>query len=127
VRDESISGERRAAGDRAAEPLVGDEREASCRKVGESRFRPDRQAPHAHELEAQERSHAHGDRARVRSARRASVVVLYAVLAVLVGLLAEWLENPPTVVTVIIVATVFGALVANDVTARQPSCRDHRQ
>jgi hypothetical protein len=47
-------------------------------------------------------------------------VVLYAVLAVLVGLLAEWLENPPTVVTMIIVATFFGALVANDVTARRP-------
>ena len=118
MRDESTSGERRAADDRAAEPVVGDEREAARRNAGQSRFRPDRQARHAHELEAQERSHA--DRARVRWARRASVVVLYAVLAVLVGLLAEWLENPPTVVTMIIVATFFGALVANDVTARRP-------
>ena len=120
MRDESTSGERRAADDCAAEPVVGDEREASRRNAGESRFRPDRQAPHAHELEAQERSHGHVEGARVRSARRASVLVLYAVLAVLVGLVAQWLENPPTVVTVIIVATVFGALVANDVTAAQP-------
>ena len=40
-------------------------------------------------------------------------------LAVLVGLLAEWLENPPTVVTVIIVATVFGTLVSYDVSGRR--------
>ena len=88
---------------------MGDEREAARRTAGESRFRRDR---HADELEAEERSHAHRDRARVRSARRASIVMLYAVVAVLVGLLAEWLENPPTVVTMIIVATCFGTLLA---------------
>ena len=120
MRDESTSGERLAADDRAAEPVVGDEYEAARRTAGKGRFRPDRQAPHAHELEAQERSHAHGDHARARWARGACVVALYALLAILVGLLAQWLENPPTIVTVIIVATFFGALVANDMIARRP-------
>jgi hypothetical protein len=116
VRGESTSSDRRrAADDQAAEPAIGDERDAARRNAAESRFFPDR---HAHDPGAQERSHAHVDRARVRSARSASIVMLYAVLAVLVGLLAEWLEHPPTVVTVIIVATFFGALVA--ATARRP-------
>jgi hypothetical protein len=44
--------------------------------------------------------------------------MLYAVLAVLVGLLADFLEDPPAVVTAIIVATTFGALIANETSLR---------
>jgi hypothetical protein len=44
--------------------------------------------------------------------------MLYAVLAALLGLLGEFLEGPPAVVTAIIVATCFGALMANDVNLR---------
>jgi hypothetical protein len=44
--------------------------------------------------------------------------MLYAVLAALVGLLADLLEDPPAVVTAIIVATTFGALIVNDASLR---------
>ena len=50
---------------------------------------------------------------------RGALTVLYAVLAVLLGLLVDLLEDPPTVVTAIIVATFFGALIANDVSLRR--------
>jgi len=44
--------------------------------------------------------------------------MLYAVLAGLVGLLADSLADPPTVVTAIIVATAFGALIVNEASLR---------
>jgi hypothetical protein len=45
--------------------------------------------------------------------------VLYAVLAALLGVFAAFLEDPPAVVTAIIVATGFGVLIANDVSLRR--------
>jgi hypothetical protein len=35
------------------------------------------------------------------------------------GVFVDFLEDPPTVVTAIIVVTVFGALIANDVGPRR--------
>jgi hypothetical protein len=43
------------------------------------------------------------------------MTVLLAGIAALAGLLADWLEHPPTVVALLIAATVFGALVAGEV------------
>jgi hypothetical protein len=42
----------------------------------------------------------------------------YAVLAAPLGLLVEFLEHPPTVITVIVVATFFGAMIASEVSLR---------
>ena len=47
-----------------------------------------------------------------------ALTVLYAVLAGLVGLLADFLEGPPAVVIAIIVATTFGALIVNEASLR---------
>ena len=44
--------------------------------------------------------------------------MLYAVVAALLGLLADFLEDPPALVTAIIIATAFGALIANEVKLR---------
>jgi hypothetical protein len=49
---------------------------------------------------------------------RIALTALYAVLGVL-GVLAAFLEGPPAVVTAIIVAAGFGALIANDVSLRR--------
>jgi hypothetical protein len=49
--------------------------------------------------------------------------MLSAVLAALLGILVDFLEGPPAVVTAIIVATFFGALVANDVDLRGRTAR----
>jgi hypothetical protein len=45
--------------------------------------------------------------------------VLYAVFAVLLGVFVGFLEDPPTVVTVIIVATWFRVLIANELSVRR--------
>jgi hypothetical protein len=50
---------------------------------------------------------------------RIGLTVLYAVLAALLGVFAAFLEDPPAVVTAIIVATGFGVLIANDVSLRR--------
>ena len=42
----------------------------------------------------------------------------YALLAALLGRVADLLEHPPAVVTAIIIATAFGALIANEVKLR---------
>ena len=47
-----------------------------------------------------------------------ALTLLYAVLAGLVGLFADFLEHPPAVVTTIIVATTFGAFFANEASLR---------
>ena len=44
---------------------------------------------------------------------RIALTVFYAVFAVLLGVLVDFLEDPPTVVTAIIVATWFGVLTVN--------------
>jgi hypothetical protein len=63
---------------------------------------------------------AHHRRAAVRRAcSRVALTVLFAVLAGLFVLLVEFLQNPPDVVTAIIGATVFGALIANEVSLRR--------
>jgi hypothetical protein len=49
---------------------------------------------------------------------RVAVTMLYAVLAGLLGVLGDVLEGPPAGVTAIIVASFFGALMANDVNLR---------
>ena len=49
---------------------------------------------------------------------RVAVTMLYAVLAALLGVLVDFLEGPPALVTAIVVATFFGALMANDVSLR---------
>ena len=46
------------------------------------------------------------------------LTMLCALLAALVGLLAELLKDPPAVATAIIVVTAFGALIANEVKLR---------
>jgi hypothetical protein len=53
----------------------------------------------------------------------AALTVLYAVLAGLVGLLADLLANPPAVVTAIIIAAASGVLIANEVNLRGPTGR----
>jgi hypothetical protein len=45
--------------------------------------------------------------------------VFYVVFAVLLGVLVDLLEDPPTVVTAIIVATWFGVLIATRVSFRR--------
>jgi hypothetical protein len=50
--------------------------------------------------------------------------VFYAVLAVLLGIFVNVLEDPPTEVTAIIVATGFGVLIANEVSLRRHGSSD---
>ena len=60
-----------------------------------------------------------GRRGSFRSgSSRVALTMLYAVLAACWGLLADFLEDPPAVVTAIIVATVFSALIANEASLR---------
>ena len=60
-----------------------------------------------------------GRRGSLRSGyARLALGALYAVLAALLGLLVEFLKHPPTVITVIVVATFFGAMIASEVSLR---------
>ena len=54
---------------------------------------------------------------------RVAVTMLSAVLAALLGILVDFLEGPPAVVTAIVVTTFFGALMANDVDLRGRTAR----
>jgi hypothetical protein len=65
-----------------------------------------------------ERFLAAGTHTEYRRATFAALTVLYALLAALLGVLVDVLESPPAVVTAIIVATFFGALMANDIDLR---------
>lgn len=119
--------------DRSVELADGDHREAVRRHATPHRFQPDPLVTQAHRFGrqppqvrarpatfAEGPSNPHDARAFVRGAQAAITVMFYAGLAALVGALAEWVEDPPTAVTVIIVATFFGALVTNDATVRRP-------
>jgi hypothetical protein len=65
-----------------------------------------------------ERFVATGTHTDDRRATFAALTVLYALLAALLGVLVDVLESPPAVVTAIVVATCFGALIANEVKLR---------
>ena len=65
-----------------------------------------------------ERFVATGTHTDDRRATFAALTVLYALLAALLGVLVDVLESPPAVVTAIVVATCFGALIANEVNLR---------
>ena len=82
-----------------------------CADAAELARRPSKLAPRPSELREERAPRPAQDRGR--GVRAAAEVLLYAGLAVLVGLLAEWIKDPPTVVTVIIVVTFFGALLDN--------------
>ena len=81
-----------------------------------TRFLPARDAGASSEASPTKRSR----RAPLRWAySRIALTVLYAVFAVLLGVFVDLLEEPPAVVTAIIVATGFGVLIANDVSLRR--------
>jgi hypothetical protein len=142
VGDPSTTSERRLADDEQSVDLaVGDEREALRRHAVQSRVQARRLVTKARKLAERSRelsaddaelaarqgelasrsSEVREERALVRAARVAAKTTIYAGLAALLGLLAEWMQDPPLAVTLIIVATLFGVLVVSDDPRRRRS------